>query len=192
MLFWTFYRESKQYPPTCLVASDSCCSILSTTFLKGGLLRGSASQQDRIISYLHSSMQTHKHFYFSTGLIALCLLFSVLSSIEEFQYVPSSRYAGDKPNATGWEKAAFSSPRLSTIASPSIQPPCFPWSLYLQFASKPVTYTHIHFQQQLTFHWVQTLEHPFCILLLSVCRTWHPQAYQDKDCFLRSTEIQLR
>ncbi len=35
--------------PTCFVASDSCCSILSTTFLKGGLLQGSASQQELII-----------------------------------------------------------------------------------------------------------------------------------------------
>lgn len=48
---------------TCFVASDSCCSILSTTFLKGGLLKGSASQQDLIIWYLHRRMQTHKHFY---------------------------------------------------------------------------------------------------------------------------------
>lgn len=47
------------------MASDSCCSILSTTFLKGGLLKGSASQQDLIIWYLHSSIHTDKHFYFS-------------------------------------------------------------------------------------------------------------------------------
>lgn len=65
--------------PTCLVASDSCCSILSTTFLKGGLLKGSASQQDLIIWYLHSSIQTHKHFYLSklsTSLfVFVCILF---------------------------------------------------------------------------------------------------------------------
>lgn len=56
----------KAAQPTCLVASDSCCSILSTTFLKGGLLKGSGSQQDLIIWYLHSSIQTHKHLYLST------------------------------------------------------------------------------------------------------------------------------
>lgn len=46
--------------PTCFVVSDSCCSILSTTFLKGGLLKGSASQQDRMIWYLNSSRGTEQ------------------------------------------------------------------------------------------------------------------------------------
>lgn len=46
--------------PTCLVVSDSCCSILSTTFLKGGRFKGSASQQDLIIWYLHNIGQKQK------------------------------------------------------------------------------------------------------------------------------------
>lgn len=48
---------------------------------------------------------------------------------------------------------------------------------------------HISVQEKLTFHWAQTLGHPFCILLLLVCRTWRPPAYQDKDCSLWSKEI---
>lgn len=43
------HSEDNHHEPTCLVVSDSCCSILSTTFLKGGRFKGSASQQDLII-----------------------------------------------------------------------------------------------------------------------------------------------
>lgn len=48
--------------PTCLVVSDSCCSILSTTFLKGGRFKGSASQQDLIIWYLHIGQKQKNTF----------------------------------------------------------------------------------------------------------------------------------
>lgn len=47
---------------------------------------------------------------------------------------------------------------------------------------------HTRFHMQLTFQWVRILEHPFCILLLSVCRIWHLQACQDRDYFLYSVE----
>lgn len=70
--------------PTCLVVSDSCCSILSTTFLKGGLLKGSASQQDLIIWYLCNSIGKHKDLFFyrfiypfSFFVCACCFPFSV-------------------------------------------------------------------------------------------------------------------
>lgn len=53
----------------------------------------------------------------------------------------------------------------------------------LQFGINPPSHPpHL----KLTFRWVQTPERPFCIRPLSVCRTWRPQAYQDRDCFLRS------
>lgn len=53
----------------------------------------------------------------------------------------------------------------------------------LQFGTNPPSHaSHL----KLTFGWVQTPGDPFCIPLLSVCRTWRPQAYQDRDCFLHS------
>lgn len=106
--------------PTCLVVSDSCCSICSTTFLKGGLLKGSASQQDLMIWYLHSSSSKRR----------------------------TQRASGG----------------CSSVSTPPSHP------------------SHL----KLTFRWVQTPGHPFCIPLLPVCRTWRPQAYQDRDCFLHS------
>lgn len=88
---------------TCLVVSDNCCSILSTTFLKGGLLKGSASQQDLIIWYLHNNKQ--KHFSLSAVQI-------VLSSTSNVWHV-SCRSACEKPIATAWEQQLlFKSPTL--------------------------------------------------------------------------------
>ncbi len=184
--------------PTCFAASDSCCSILSTTFLKGGLLKGSASQQDRIIWYLHSSIRTHKHFYLSTVITSpsflhvYCFLFSLPPKRFNMSVLVMLEKSQMQQDESG---LLFKPPTLhSFIVSPppSIQSHHLSCDLFYalfffsHFTSTPFTHTHISFQRQLTFHWVQTLEHPFCILLLSVCRTWRPQAYQDMDCFLHS------
>lgn len=60
----------KLMQPTCLVVSDSCCSIRSTTFLKGGLLKGSASQQDLIIWYLHTKTPS----FYMTCFLFMCMM----------------------------------------------------------------------------------------------------------------------
>lgn len=181
--------------PTCLVASDSCCSILSTIFLKGGLLKGSASQQDLMIWYLHISIQKHQQLIYSHYILFSSRVRTVLCSKSLLRVFLLFSYSREKPNATGWKRAAFQIPHIAFFCSlaTSIYPNplsfWWPFCTRWHFTSTSFTQTRISRQRKLTFQRVQSREHPFCILLLSVCRTWHPQAYRDKGCFLHSAEM---
>lgn len=169
----------KAVQPTCLVASDSCCSILSTTFLKGGLLKGSGSQQDLIIWYLHSGTQTHTHTFIylqlphtlSCFVGVYCFSQKTLKSLNMSVFILQIKAKCNRMRVVEIPQTAF------LIVS---SPPSF------QLTSTVLTCSHNLPEWQLTFHWVRTPEHPFCILLLLICRTWRPRAYQDMDCFLHS------